>query len=170
MWIAACVCLLFVYLFLCPYFYPVQHDKMKFLVIGTKNGVEVYAWAQRPYSKFMAFKVSHSWHCSPAVPHSGKLGEGLNLANLEQNSDIEFRTRNVQHRVLIDKFIFSSNSPNWTNVPLYQAQRCTLCTTFDISLTIVIAWTAQKQEYWWTWTKWKWEKDESGVCLHQWLP
>ena len=32
---------------------------MKFLVIGTKNGVEVYAWAQRPYSKFMAFKVSH---------------------------------------------------------------------------------------------------------------
>ena len=31
---------------------------MKFLAIGTRNGVEVYAWAQRPYSKFMAFKVS----------------------------------------------------------------------------------------------------------------
>lgn len=36
-----------------------RSDKMKFLVIGTKTGVEVYAWAQRPYSKFMAFKVTN---------------------------------------------------------------------------------------------------------------
>ena len=34
----------------------IVHDRMKFLAIGTKTGVEVYAWAQRPYSKFMAFK------------------------------------------------------------------------------------------------------------------
>ena len=33
---------------------------MKFLAIGTKTGVEVYAWAQRPYSKFMAFKVNQA--------------------------------------------------------------------------------------------------------------
>ena len=37
--------------------YLVPQEKMKFLVIATKTGVEVYAWAQRPYSKFMAFKV-----------------------------------------------------------------------------------------------------------------
>ena len=35
----------------------VQHERMKFLCIGTQTGVEVYAWAQKPYSKFMAFKV-----------------------------------------------------------------------------------------------------------------
>ena len=35
----------------------VQQERMKFLCIGTKTGVEVYAWAQKPYSKFMAFKV-----------------------------------------------------------------------------------------------------------------
>lgn len=29
---------------------------MKFLCIGTKTGVEVFAWAQKPYSKFMGFK------------------------------------------------------------------------------------------------------------------
>ena len=29
---------------------------MKFLVIATKTSVEVYAWAQKPYSKFMQFK------------------------------------------------------------------------------------------------------------------
>ena len=48
--------------------YSVQQEKMKFLVIATKTGVEVYAWAQRPYSKFMAFKVClcvtvHVCHC-----------------------------------------------------------------------------------------------------------
>ena len=38
--------------------YTVQHERMKFLCIGTKTGIEVYAWAQKPYSKFMAFKVA----------------------------------------------------------------------------------------------------------------
>ena len=37
----------------------VQHERMKFLVIATKTDVEVYAWAQKPYSKFMQFKVSY---------------------------------------------------------------------------------------------------------------
>ena len=38
-------------------FHAVQHERMKFLCIGTKLGVEVFAWAQKPYSKFMGFKV-----------------------------------------------------------------------------------------------------------------
>lgn len=49
----------------------VQHERMKFLVIATKTDVEVYAWAQKPYSKFMQFKVSYclikaalsAWFC-----------------------------------------------------------------------------------------------------------
>jgi len=40
----------------CVHYRVVQHGKMKFLCIGTKTGVEVYAWATKPYSKFMAFK------------------------------------------------------------------------------------------------------------------
>lgn len=40
----------------CVHYKVVQHERMKFLVIGTKSSVEVYAWAQKPYSKFMAFK------------------------------------------------------------------------------------------------------------------
>ena len=35
---------------------PVQHGKMKFLCIATKTSIDVYAWAQKPYSKFMQFK------------------------------------------------------------------------------------------------------------------
>lgn len=36
----------------------VRYEKIKFLVIALKNAVEVYAWAPKPYHKFMAFKVS----------------------------------------------------------------------------------------------------------------
>lgn len=35
----------------------VRYEKIKFLVIALKNAVEVYAWAPKPYHKFMAFKV-----------------------------------------------------------------------------------------------------------------
>lgn len=35
----------------------VKYERIKFLVIALKNSVEVYAWAPKPYHKFMAFKV-----------------------------------------------------------------------------------------------------------------
>ena len=35
----------------------VKYERIKFLVIALKNAVEVYAWAPKPYHKFMAFKV-----------------------------------------------------------------------------------------------------------------
>lgn len=37
---------------------PVKYERIKFLVLALKNAVEVYAWAPKPYHKFMAFKVS----------------------------------------------------------------------------------------------------------------
>lgn len=37
---------------------PVKYERIKFLVIALKNSVEVYAWAPKPYHKFMAFKVT----------------------------------------------------------------------------------------------------------------
>lgn len=39
-------------------FTPVKYERIKFLVLALKNAVEVYAWAPKPYHKFMAFKVS----------------------------------------------------------------------------------------------------------------
>lgn len=43
-------------LFLC--FSAVKYERIKFLVIALKNSVEIYAWAPKPYHKFMAFKVT----------------------------------------------------------------------------------------------------------------
>uniref|UniRef100_A0A3P8WMR9 non-specific serine/threonine protein kinase n=1 Tax=Cynoglossus semilaevis TaxID=244447 RepID=A0A3P8WMR9_CYNSE len=49
----------------CVHYKVVKYERIKFLVIALKNAVEVYAWAPKPYHKFMAFKV-----CSFAdLPH-----------------------------------------------------------------------------------------------------
>uniref|UniRef100_A0A7E4VN09 non-specific serine/threonine protein kinase n=1 Tax=Panagrellus redivivus TaxID=6233 RepID=A0A7E4VN09_PANRE len=38
------------------HFKIVRYDKIKFLVVGLENSVSIYAWAPKPYHKFMAFK------------------------------------------------------------------------------------------------------------------
>ncbi|CAH8439615.1 unnamed protein product [Schistosoma haematobium] len=38
------------------HFKIVKYEKIKFLVIALRDSVEIYAWAPRPYHKFMAFK------------------------------------------------------------------------------------------------------------------
>jgi len=42
----------------CIHYKVVKYERIKFLVIALKNAVEIYAWAPKPYHKFMAFKVS----------------------------------------------------------------------------------------------------------------
>jgi hypothetical protein len=38
-------------------FFSVKYEKIKFLVIALRDSIEIYAWAPKPYHKFMAFKV-----------------------------------------------------------------------------------------------------------------
>ncbi|XP_039531615.1 TRAF2 and NCK interacting kinase a isoform X3 [Pimephales promelas] len=40
----------------CIHYKVVKYERIKFLVIALKNSVEIYAWAPKPYHKFMAFK------------------------------------------------------------------------------------------------------------------
>ncbi|XP_053179975.1 misshapen-like kinase 1 isoform X4 [Scomber japonicus] len=51
----------------CVHYKVVRYEKIKFLVIALKNAVEVYAWAPKPYHKFMAFK---SFRSLPQKPMS----------------------------------------------------------------------------------------------------
>ncbi|TRY91685.1 hypothetical protein DNTS_003336 [Danionella cerebrum] len=41
----------------CVHYKVVKYERIKFLVLALKSSVEVYAWAPKPYHKFMAFKV-----------------------------------------------------------------------------------------------------------------
>uniref|UniRef100_A0A671XY25 non-specific serine/threonine protein kinase n=1 Tax=Sparus aurata TaxID=8175 RepID=A0A671XY25_SPAAU len=55
----------------CVHYKVVRYEKIKFLVIALKNAVEVYAWAPKPYHKFMAFKVINtSFRSLPQKPMS----------------------------------------------------------------------------------------------------
>lgn len=40
------------------HFKIVKYERIKFLVIALKDSIEIYAWAPKPYHKFMAFKVN----------------------------------------------------------------------------------------------------------------
>jgi len=35
----------------------VKHERIKFLAVALRDSIEVYAWAPKPYNKFMSFKV-----------------------------------------------------------------------------------------------------------------
>ncbi|XP_051876763.1 mitogen-activated protein kinase kinase kinase kinase 4 isoform X2 [Pristis pectinata] len=49
----------------CVHYKVVKYERIKFLVIALRNSVEVYAWAPKPYHKFMAFKSFSSLRHKP---------------------------------------------------------------------------------------------------------
>uniref|UniRef100_A0A4W3ITC0 non-specific serine/threonine protein kinase n=1 Tax=Callorhinchus milii TaxID=7868 RepID=A0A4W3ITC0_CALMI len=51
----------------CVHYKVVKYERIKFLVTALKSSVEVYAWAPKPYHKFMAFK---SFSCLSNKPLS----------------------------------------------------------------------------------------------------
>uniref|UniRef100_A0A670ZXH9 non-specific serine/threonine protein kinase n=1 Tax=Pseudonaja textilis TaxID=8673 RepID=A0A670ZXH9_PSETE len=51
----------------CVHYKVVKYERIKFLVIAVKNSVEVYAWAPKPYHKFMAFKSFTSLSQKPLL-------------------------------------------------------------------------------------------------------
>uniref|UniRef100_UPI00398E6434 mitogen-activated protein kinase kinase kinase kinase 4 n=1 Tax=Pristiophorus japonicus TaxID=55135 RepID=UPI00398E6434 len=51
----------------CVHYKVVKYERIKFLVTALKNSVEVYAWAPKPYHKFMAFKSFSSLSHKPLL-------------------------------------------------------------------------------------------------------
>ncbi len=39
------------------FFCLVKYERIKFLIVALYDSIEVYAWAPKPYHKFMTFKV-----------------------------------------------------------------------------------------------------------------
>lgn len=40
----------------CVHFKVVRFERIRFLLVALKQSIELYAWAPKPYHKFMAFK------------------------------------------------------------------------------------------------------------------
>lgn len=51
----------------CVHFKIVKYERIKFLVIAVSNSVEIYAWAPKPYHKFMAYKAFANLSHSPLL-------------------------------------------------------------------------------------------------------
>uniref|UniRef100_A0A2I2YBW7 non-specific serine/threonine protein kinase n=1 Tax=Gorilla gorilla gorilla TaxID=9595 RepID=A0A2I2YBW7_GORGO len=63
----------------CVHYKVVKYERIKFLVIALKSSVEVYAWAPKPYHKFMAFKVTTSSEFKSSIGHSSCNQESGNI-------------------------------------------------------------------------------------------
>ena len=50
------LCYIVTYNFL--FFYLVRYEQIKFLCVALRNSIEIYAWAPKPFHKFMIFKVN----------------------------------------------------------------------------------------------------------------
>ncbi|CAI7997160.1 Misshapen-like kinase 1 [Geodia barretti] len=87
----------------CVHFKVVQHGKMKFLCIATKTSIEVYAWAQKPYSKFMQYKSF------PDVLHRPVLVdmvcEAPNKTKVLYASSMGFHAIDLENGVLQDLYL-----------------------------------------------------------------
>lgn len=49
------------------HFKIVKYERIKFLVVGLEASIEIYAWAPKPYHKFMAFKSFGSLTHPPLI-------------------------------------------------------------------------------------------------------
>ncbi|RDD46693.1 Traf2 and NCK-interacting protein kinase [Trichoplax sp. H2] len=51
----------------CTYYKIVKYDQIKFLCVALRNSIEIYAWAPKPFHKFMTFKSFTNLSYSPRI-------------------------------------------------------------------------------------------------------
>lgn len=53
----------------CTTFKLINFQRIRFLVIALKDGIEMFAWAPKPYHKFMPYKTFHNLNLRPMIVH-----------------------------------------------------------------------------------------------------
>ena len=59
--------LLFLLCSFCSFVFLVKYERIKFLIVALDQSIEVYAWAPKPYHKFMTFKVFSQLKYNPLL-------------------------------------------------------------------------------------------------------
>uniref|UniRef100_A0A4W4EQX3 non-specific serine/threonine protein kinase n=1 Tax=Electrophorus electricus TaxID=8005 RepID=A0A4W4EQX3_ELEEL len=98
----------------CMHYKVVKYERIKFLVIALKNSVEIYAWAPKPYHKFMAFKsFTELQHRPQLVDLTVEEGQRLKVI---YGSNVGFHAIDVDsgnpHDIYIPSHIQSRVSPH----------------------------------------------------------
>ncbi|OQR73670.1 misshapen kinase 1-like [Tropilaelaps mercedesae] len=68
------------------HFKIVKYERIKFLVIALRESVEIYAWAPKPFHKFMAFKTFSGLHHKPLLVDM-TIEEGVRLKVIYGSSE-----------------------------------------------------------------------------------
>uniref|UniRef100_A0A674KH95 non-specific serine/threonine protein kinase n=1 Tax=Terrapene triunguis TaxID=2587831 RepID=A0A674KH95_9SAUR len=93
----------------CVHYKVVKYERIKFLVIALKSSVEVYAWAPKPYHKFMAFKSFTSLHHKPlSVDLTVENGQRLKVI---YGSQVGFHAIDVDSGSVYDLYFPSHKNP-----------------------------------------------------------
>ncbi|CAL1541662.1 unnamed protein product [Lymnaea stagnalis] len=113
----------------CVHFKIVKYERIKFLVIALKDTIEIYAWAPKPYHKFMAFKTF------PDLKHKPQLvdltvEEGQRLKVI-YGSNMGFHAIDLDTSTLFDLYIPSHYRGQGDSVASNQSG----CITFYVNQT-----------------------------------
>jgi TRAF2/NCK-interacting kinase len=93
------------------HFKIVKYDRIKFLVIALKDSIEIYAWAPKPYLKFMAFKSFTDLAHKPLLVDM-TIEDGIRF-NVIYGSSEGFHAVDVDSGVVTDIY-----TPSYTQGPM----------------------------------------------------
>ncbi|XP_065172113.1 serine/threonine-protein kinase mig-15 isoform X4 [Atheta coriaria] len=134
------------------HFKIVKYERIKFLVIALKDSIEIYAWAPKPYHKFMAFKSFGELTHRPLLVDL-TVEEGTRLKVIYGSGDgfhaVDLDSANV-YNIYLPKHIQGSISPHCiVTLPNSNGMNLLLCydnegvyvnTYGKISKNVVLQW------------------------------
>ncbi|VDO93122.1 unnamed protein product [Soboliphyme baturini] len=134
------------------HFKIVKYERIKFLVVGLQNSIEIYAWAPKPYHKFMAFKSFGQLTHQPlivdlTVEENARLkvlygsSEGFHAIDLDSASIYDIHMpKNVQGYIAPHCIVILSNTNGMQLLLCYDNEGVYVNTYGKITKNIVLQW------------------------------
>ncbi|XP_055686075.1 serine/threonine-protein kinase mig-15 isoform X12 [Lutzomyia longipalpis] len=134
------------------HFKIVKYERIKFLVIALKDSIEIYAWAPKPYHKFMAFKSFGELHHRPllvdlTIEESSRLkviygsAEGFHAVDLDSASVYDiYLPKHTQGPIIPHCIVTLPNSNGMQLLLCYDNEGVYVNTIGKVSKNIVLQW------------------------------
>nr|XP_039270639.1 misshapen-like kinase 1 isoform X1 [Styela clava] len=139
----------------CTQYKVVKYERIRFLVIALRNNIEVYAWAPKPYHKFMAFKSFCDLPHKPmivdlTVEEGSRLkllygsAYGFHAIDVDsgQNFDLYF-PNHIEAPITCHAIIVLPNTEGMELLVCYEDEGVYVNTYGNISKDIVLQWGEQ---------------------------
>ncbi|KZS17429.1 Mitogen-activated protein kinase kinase kinase kinase 4 [Daphnia magna] len=134
------------------HFKIVKYEKIKFLVIALRDSIEIYAWAPRPYHKFMAFKSFGDLAHRPllvdlTIEEGTRLkviygsAEGFHAIDLDQSSVYDiYIPKHIQNAITPHTIVTLPNSNGMQMLLCYDNEGVYVNTSGKMLKNVVLQW------------------------------